>query len=270
MLIMTLFTNAQTINTLLSEVALRDSAAKAEQMLKSGNCEESIALYQNLMALNPENRQRYATAIAEACFAQADSLYKQLDYEKSIEFFERGIASDSLLKSRVYPQMARIYLVLGNIDLSKANYETSAANYKKALACDSTLLHDISMVFSKIHKNPLGYTLLSFIPGLGQIANGKLTRGLIQFSVFAFCVGEGVHFQQRAKDSFANSDGPFDLDAIRSAIYFGVAAMLVVYSIIDSNMDITHYNRWYSLYPPAPVEKKLGGFKSLFSFNVAL
>ena len=248
-----------------------DSERTAELLFNSGKYELCISAYQRLILLNPVNKQKYLARMGEISLVAADTAYKNNDYEKALGFYRQSISCETSLQSGIFSKMARIHFDIANSALGNHNYEIAALNYKLAVVYDPGTDTDVSTIFNSIQKDPVYYTALSIIPGLGQIAHEKKTKGVVMFSTFVLFWAEGSHLRHEyplVMDEHFNTVNV--ISNISNLCYLATAAM-IVYSMIDSYTDITAYNRMFTVHPAEPnVQINLRSGQTLISLNLAL
>ncbi len=231
-----------------------------------------LSIPQDAVCLTYDDSQSDSAQISDTCFARAELAYRDQDYEKALKYYKQSVVADTALRCKAYPRMARIHFAFGTVALGNADYEISAFNYKVAVTYDATLAQDISAVFRNIQKHPILYTTLSVVPGLGQLANGKTIKGTLLFSLFSFCMLEGNYLKNKyTSGRDLTGSNPVVYINNLSKVCYGIAVATVIYSMFDSYMDITAFNRMFSI--KAGEQHAMAGprsFQSLFSLNIAL
>lgn len=232
---------------------------EAELSFKQGKYEESINKYTNLFYVDPSTKEKYSSKVAEAYFNLAANYFSNSDYEKTLETFEKCFEYDKSYLNKASSKISKSYLYLGDKKLSNNDYENASFNYKKALKYDSSLSSGLLIKFESIKKPAFLFGVYSIIPGLGQIINGKSTKGLIHLGVFsitsflgynAYSLGNKKYDEYKlASNSYSAASIYKEADYMRttSYIFFGVAALTVIYSIIDAYTDIISFNNLFEI-----------------------
>ena len=206
-----------------------------------------------------------------ATFAFAQGTAKTIQPENQSGRTNQIMSYDSTRDADVQADKARGCLAQGNAALAAGRYEAASLSYRKALSFDSTLYPEISGICKGLQKDPLPYAALSVVPGLGQMVNGKTTNGVIQMSLFAGFLAEGLHLQHRFDTEKGISESPFLTVTTLKTMCFAAAGVLLIYSVFDSYSDIEAFNRMFTISKPGmQLRASTGVSNTLFSIRVAI
>ena len=256
---------------------------EAELLYEQGKYEESIEKYTYLFFVDPETKEKYSSIVAEAYFNLAENYFNNSDYENTLEYFKKCFEYDTTFQNRASSKVSKSFLTIGDKKLKNHEYKTASINYKKALQYDPSLSSSLLIKFSSIHKSPFLYGAYSVIPGLGQLINGKSKKCLIHLGVFSivsflgyssYASGNKKYDDYKlATNSYLAKSLYKEADDKRKAsyIYFGVATLTMVYSVIDSYIDTNSFNNLFKIDSNGQYSNKsASAYNTIISLRIGL
>lgn len=164
-----------------------------------------------------------------------------------------------------------------------SEFEEASKNYKNAFHYDPNSFTILFNKFSDIKKPAILYGSYSIIPGLGQMLNGKTTKGLVHlgvFSISSFLGYNAIIEADKIYDSYKLASNSYDAETLyneaeakrkSSFIYFGISALTIIYSIFDSYTDIIQFNNLFEIGTPNNYSSSLlPSYNYLFKLRIRL
>ncbi|PJA90013.1 MAG: hypothetical protein CO137_01270, partial [Candidatus Magasanikbacteria bacterium CG_4_9_14_3_um_filter_32_9] len=281
------------------QIEIKILTKEAEALFSNNELEESILKYQSLIRIDFQNAQIYNDKIASMYSTIADKKFSNNDYESAISYYNKALLFNQqkkyeVKKAETYqkiaenemnlekyseaisnfdqvitlmpekeeiinPLLANAYFKLGKNDYTSDQKITAVNKFKKSYSLDVSLKNEIEPFLSSMRRTPLLYGFYSIIPGLGQLLQGKNSRGITQFSLFSASIVGGFIFKSSSKDTYSKYEKAVTSDDAQklyeeanvnkrlSDIALGVSAGIIIWSVIDSFLEAENYNKPFYL-----------------------
>lgn len=231
---------------------------EAERLFDQSDYKKSIAKYTYLFFVDPDSKIKHSHKVAEAYYQVATKLESTGKYSLAIENFDKAVEYNKGLIMSITPLKADCYLRIAEDNLNREKYDEASQNFRTAYNYDNSLEKIIYNRTSIFKKSPLT-SFYSIIPGLGQIINGKTTKGIIHLGTFSLISYLGISTRAKANeiyDDYKLATNAYMAETLykdaddklkQSDIYFGVSMAVIIYSIIDNYTDVLSFNNLFEL-----------------------
>lgn len=272
---------------------------EGQELFALGKYTESAAKYKSVLEIDGGNSSMYNKKISESFYENGNRYFDRGDYESAISNYDQAINyySEKRIKERkassyekigdknfrenknldaienyekaisIYPEiensvnqnLAFAYLNLGKQDLSNNAFQSAAINFKKSYSIDNERKEDIEPLLSNIRRTPILYGAMSIIPGLGQFAQGKTTKGITHLSLFSASLVASILLDNSSKETYNDYKVASTTEEAKSLykkandsklysnVALGISAGVIIWSIIDSFSEAVNYNEPFYL-----------------------
>jgi len=219
--------------------------------------ETAIINYDN--AIKYFSEKRIIEKKASSFVKIGDKKFNESKYSDAIANYEKAISIYPEIENSVKTNLALSYFNLGKQDLSNNSFLNASSNFKKSISIDNERRIDIEPILSDMRRTPLLYGAMSIIPGLGQFAQGKTTKGIDHLSLFSASVVASILLDKSSKDTYDDYKTATTTEEAKSLykkandnklysnIALGISAGVVIWSIIDSFSEAVNYNEPFYL-----------------------
>ncbi|MDR3667416.1 MAG: hypothetical protein P4L35_11290 [Ignavibacteriaceae bacterium] len=212
-----------------------------------------------LLGLKPEQSEVFKKFYYNCSKEKAEENYSLKKYRKAIEYYQECVLYNKANIEQVKEKYAQSFIYLGDEDLNNGNIVEAKEEYTKAHEIDNSTTIQISEKLSPFKRSAFLYGAASIIPGLGQIIQGDSKNAITHFAIFGISFIGGIYLHNIANSGYNDyKNATSEADAVNqydlankklniSNALFGLSGIVVIYSIIDSYLNIRNINKDYEI-----------------------
>lgn len=184
----------------------------------------------------------------------ADVYFLSEHYDESSNYYREAFSTISLFPAETINRYAECEIKLGDQALSSKDIYGALVHYDKAVSLIPSNKNILDKKLDSARRSPFAYSLLSIIPGLGQLSQGNLGRARSQFLYFTISVISGYFLNKKSSNVYQNyldaNTEEFATSSYKEAnnyklwsyAAYSLATGILIYSIIDAFNLASSYN----------------------------